>query len=246
MNERHAPSMPLILVVEDDLVSAAYLSDATASLPAQVDVAGSVAEAVALAASHAHPNAHALLLIDAHLPDGSGQALLQALRDRGITAPALAHTAAGEIALRDELLATGFVEVLRKPIGVTDLKLALQRHLPRAIPASAQMADLPRWDDAASLAALGGQRANVDALRGLFREELPGQRHRITKASSEGNEIGVRDELHRLVASCGFVGAARLGHAVRQLHAMPLDAKALATLQSEISEVLKSGWTSGG
>ncbi len=242
MNSSYSPPMPRILVVEDDLVSAAYLREVTASLPALVDVAGTVAQAVALAEAHVH----ALLLIDAHLPDGSGQALLLALRQNGVVAPALAHTAAGESTFRDELLAAGFVEVLRKPLGITDLKLALQRHLPPVVTATAAPADLPRWDDAASLAALGGQRANVDALRGLFREELPGQRHRITQAFVDGNAAGVRDELHRLVASCGFVGAARLGHAVRQLQAMPLDKAALATLQSEITEVLKSGWSSGG
>lgn len=237
MNERPPLPMPRILVVEDDLVSAAYLADVTASLPAQVDVAGSVAEAVASAGTRAH----ALLLIDAHLPDGTGIALLQALRARGVTAPALAHTAAGETTLHDELLAAGFVEVLRKPIAMGDLKHALRHHLPHAITTPADMTDLPRWDDAASLAALGGQRANVDALRGLFREELPGQRHRISLACMAGNEAGVRDELHRLVASCGFVGAARLGHAVRRMQAMPLDKDALAALQLEITEVLTSG-----
>jgi CheY-like chemotaxis protein/HPt (histidine-containing phosphotransfer) domain-containing protein len=241
MNERRSPAMPRILVVEDDPVSAAYLCDVTASLPAQVDVAGRVAEAVAIAGAQTY----ALLLIDAHLPDGSGQTLLQALRGRGIAAPALAHTAAGEITLRDELLAAGFLEVLRKPIGVTELKLALQRHLPHATATTARMAELPRWDDAGSLAALGGQRANVDALRSLFREELPGQRHRITQACMQGNVAGVRDELHRLIASCGFVGAARLGQAVRRLQAMPLDIDALAALQSEITEVLRSGGSSG-
>ena len=242
MNEQQSPLMPRILVVEDDLVSAAYLGDVTASLPARVDMASSVAEAVAITRAHDH----ALLLIDAHLPDGSGKFLLQTLRERGVTAPALAHTAAGETSLRDELLAAGFVEVLRKPLAMADLTLALRRHLPNAISTPATLADLPRWDDAASLSALGGQRANVDALRGLFLEELPGQRHRIAQACMAGSEAGVRDELHRLVASCGFVGAARLGQAVRQLQAMPLDREALATLQSEITEVLKSGWARGG
>ena len=242
MNESRSLSMPRILVVEDDMVSAAYLGDVVSSLPAQVDVAGTVAEAVALASGQTH----ALLLIDAHLPDGSGQSLLQLLRKRGITAPALAHTAAGETALRDALLVAGFVEVLRKPLGMAELKQALQRHLPHAVPTDAQLADMPRWDDAASLAALGGQRANVDALRGLFMEELPGQRHRITQACLQGNATGVRDELHRLVASCGFVGAARLGQAVRRLQATPLDPQALAALQSEVTALLKSGWSSGG
>ena len=242
MNEQCPPSMPRILVVEDDPVSAAYLGEVTASLPARVDMAGSVAEALAIAGVHAH----ALLLIDAHLPDGSGQGLLQALREQGVVAPALAHTASGEARLHDELIAAGFVEVLRKPLGMADLKLALQRHLQPMMPTPATFAELPRWDDAAALAALGGQRANVDALRGLFREELPGQRHRITQACMEGNAAGVRDELHRLVASCGFVGAARLGHAVRLMQAKPLDVEALATLQSAIDEVLASAWASGG
>jgi len=242
MNERQSPVMPRILVVEDDPVSAAYLADVTTSLPALVDVAGSVTDALAIAGAHVH----ALLLIDAHLPDGSGRALLQGMRERGVTAPALAHTAAGETALRDGLLAAGFIEVLRKPLAMAELILALRRHLPRALSTPAKVAESPRWDDAAALAALGGQRANVDALRGLFREELPGQRHRITQAWSEGNEAGVRDELHRLVASCGFVGATRLGHAVRQMQATPLDREALALLQSEIAEALASGGTSGG
>ena len=241
MKERPQALMPRILLVEDDPVSAAYLCEVAASLPSQVDVAGSTAEALACANAHRH----ALLLIDAHLPDGRGGTLLQALRARGVTAPALAHTAATEVALSDELLKAGFVEVLRKPLGVAVLMQALQRHLPQAS-ATPTLADLPRWDDAAALAVLGGQRANVDALRGLFMEELPGQRHRITLACHDGNAVGVRDELHRLVASCGFVGAARLGQRVRQMQATPLDQDALATLQSAVDEVLASAWANGG
>ena len=239
MNERSQTAIPRILLVEDDAVSAAYLGDVAASLPAQVDVAGTVAEALTLAGAQRH----ALLLIDAHLPDGRGETLLQALRAQGVTAPALAHTAATEVALRDQLLAAGFVEVLRKPLGMAEFKQALQRHLPQT---TATLAELPRWDDAAALAALGGQRANVDALRGLFVEELPGQRHRITLACNAGNEVGVRDELHRLIASCGFVGAARLGQLVRQMQATPLDQAALAALQSALEDVLTSTWASGG
>ncbi|MDI1253766.1 response regulator [Thermomonas sp.] len=245
MNERllaSMPSIPRILLVEDDVVSAAYLGEVVASLPAQVDVAGSVAQALSIASA----DYHALLLIDAHLPDGRGATLLQALRAQGVMAPALAHTAAAETALRDELLAAGFVEVLRKPLGMVDLKLALQRHLPQATSTPTLLSDLRRWDDAAALAALGGQRANVDALRGLFAEELPGQRHRITQACIEGNEAGVRDELHRLIASCGFVGAARLGQVVRQMQATPLDGDALTALQSAVDEVLASAGASGG
>ena len=104
---------------------------------------------------------------------------------------------------------------------------------------------MPCWDDAAALAALGAT-SHVDALRGLFLQELPGQRHRINRACVEGNEAAVRDELHRLVASCGFVGAARLGHAVRRMQARPLDTEALAVVQAAVEDVLASARATGG
>src|SRR5690606_33004214 len=75
---REATMNPRILLVEDDPTSRAFLQAATEALPAVVDIAGSVAEALALATRHAH----ALWLIDAHLPDGSGSELLRVLRDQ--------------------------------------------------------------------------------------------------------------------------------------------------------------------
>ncbi|MDQ3038573.1 MAG: response regulator [Pseudomonadota bacterium] len=241
MNDPNPASLPRILLVEDDPISAAYLAEVLTSLPAQVDVAGSVAKALTITGIHRH----ALLLIDAHLPDGRGASLLQALRAQGVMAPALAHTAAAEASLRDELLAAGFVEVLHKPLGMLELTQALRRHLPQVLAPPGTSVTPPCWDDAAALAALGGQRANVDALRGLFVEELPGQRHRITRACIERNGTAVLDELHRLVASCGFVGAARLGHVVRVMQATPLDQDSLSALQSAIEGVLTSDWARG-
>ena len=241
MNERDVPAIPRILLVEDDPVSAAYMQEVAASLPAHVDLAGSAAEALAIAGSAQH----GLLMIDAHLPDGCGETLLQALRAQGVTAPALAHTAADDVALRDRLLAAGFAEVLRKPLAMADLMHAIKRNLPRPTPPPGTSRDLRCWDDVAALAALGGQPSHVDALRRLFLDELPGQRRRISHAFDNGDIAGIRDELHRLVASCGFVGAAQLGQAVRQLQLSPLDPNALATMQSATDALLTSAWTAG-
>ena len=238
MNERPPPSMPRVLVVEDDPVSAAFLVDAITYLPAQVDLAGSMSEAMALAGKQGH----ALLLIDAHLPDGLGETLLRALRGHGISAAAVAQTESRDASVHDRLLAAGFSEVLHKPLGIDALKQCLQRHLPEAMATASTLARLPRWDDAAALAALG-ERANVDALRGLFVAELPAQRSRIRMHCEQGNASGVRDELHRLVASCGFVGATRLGQVVRDMQQAPLDDAALAALQSAIQDLLDSAWT---
>ena len=236
MNHLSAIKIPTILLVEDDPVSAAFLCEAAALLPALVDAASSIAGALKMADNQRHD----LFLIDAHLPDGQGEALLQALRDRGMDAPALAHTAARELALTRKLLAAGFADVLCKPLSVADLLQALRRHLP--VPAAELQSGgkQPVWDDAAALAALGGEKSNVQALRGLFLGELPGQRQRISAACVNGDDAKVRDELHRLVASCGFVGAARLGQSVRSMQAAPLDPHALQALQFAIDDVLAS------
>ncbi len=214
------PVPPRLLLVEDDPVSAVFLRDAASVLPAVVEVAGSLAEAIACATSRSHD----LLLVDANLPDGRGETLLQQLRERGIATPALAHTAARDEAIRERLLTAGFIDVLCKPLAVAELHDALRRHLDIAAPTRGTK---PNWDDDAALAVLGGQQAHVDAMRGLFLKELPGQRQRVEVAAITGDEAGIRAELHRLAASCGFVGAARLAAAVRELQATPLDARAL-------------------
>jgi HPt (histidine-containing phosphotransfer) domain-containing protein len=48
----------------------------------------------------------------------------------------------------------------------------------------------------------------------------------------------MRDELHRLAASCGFVGAARLAAAVRALQAAPGDGERLQRFDAAVGELL--------
>ena len=223
--------LPRLLLVEDDPVSAVFLRDAASALPAEVDVAGSIADALAGASGRRYD----LYLIDANLPDGRGETLLQALRERGLATPALAHTAARDATMRERLLAEGFIDVLCKPLTVTELHDALRRHLALPPPGGGKQ---PNWDDEAALAALGGQQAHVEALRGLFLQELPGQRARIETAATDGDEAAIRAELHRLAASCGFVGAARLAAAVRALQSAPLDARALQQFGFAVDDVL--------
>ena len=81
------PRPPCLLLVEDDPVSAAFLRDAAAALPARVVDAGTLAEAMAEAAATRFD----LWLVDANLPDGRGESLLQALRARGVDAVGPVH-----------------------------------------------------------------------------------------------------------------------------------------------------------
>lgn len=217
--------IPHLLLVEDDPTSRAFLAAALRRLPAHVDTATSLGEAIA----RTRDRAYAAWLVDAHLPDGSGCGLLAALRVSGADGVALAHTASTDAALHARLRDAGFGTVLVKPLSAEALLDAVRRALDpapvqrrhrggphSAVPASTT-ADMPVWDTEAAARAVGGQQAHVVALRGLFLAELPGIRERIREAVRHADATTLRAELHRLHASCGFVGAARVAAAARAL-----------------------------
>ena len=216
---KNAPK-PRILLVEDDPVSRAFLAAAVAGLPATVDEAASIAEALALALDGDHD----LFLIDANLPDGRGAELLRELRTHAHV-PALAHTAAARRSDLDALIEAGFVEALIKPLGAAQLQQAIVRAL-QGRPASATVipagcGKLPVWDHEAALAAVNGLQPQAMQLRALFLAELPAQRDAVVAAASAGEVAKLLAQLHRLQGSCGFVGAARLSAAVRALRDAP-------------------------
>lgn len=233
-----------ILLVEDDPTTRAFLAAAIEALPAEVESVATFADAVAAATAHDH----ALWLLDARLPDGDGASLLAVLRGRGLQVPALAHTAARERAILDELVAAGFIEALVKPISMATLHLAIRRALDGgggggtvADELSVAPGDAPVWDDAAALSALHGQQAHVAALRRLFLDELPGARDAVAAAIRQGDPAALQAALHKLRASCGFVGAARLDAAVSLLQQTPGPASKLDQFLSAAQDTLSPG-----
>ena len=220
-----------LLLVEDDATSAAFLAEALSALPAEVDVAGDIAQAVAMA----RDCRHALWLVDAHLPDGDGLDCLRALRSRSKhDTPALAITAGVAGGERDALHAGGYVEVLMKPVSVAQLHGTVRRLLGLGTaspvgdpPPGARGGKLPVWEQERALAAIGGNAGALAKLRALFLAELPEQHGQLQAAASRGDAAAVGAVVHKLRASCGFVGAARLARAVEALAASPLDADCL-------------------
>lgn len=202
---------PSILLVEDDPVSALFLSAALETLPARVQVAGDCMQALTACGPFD------AWLIDANLPDGSGTVLLQHLRMADTSASALAHTADTTSAMRERLLQAGFVDVLVKPLSAQALLNAVRAALGTS-PAR------PDWDEAAALAALAGNREHVATLRQLFLSELPSTRAACLEAFARADDAALRAQLHRLQASCGFAGAAALAEVASNWHAAPADA----------------------
>jgi len=231
-----------ILLVEDDPTTCAFLATAARGVPAEVDVADSCTTALALAG---HADRHDLWLIDANLPDGDGAGLLAALRARGLRATALAHTATRDHDALAALRAAGFHDVLVKPMPVDALQAAVRAALSRQVrdAAHAAVSGAPAagvWDDAAALAALNGEQAHVDALRKLFVDELPGARDSVVATARAGDTDAMRAALHRLRASCGFVGAAGMAAAVAALQDTPGSTQALARFEQAAQDTLSS------
>lgn len=227
-----------ILLVEDDPTSRAFIAHALEGLPALVDRSGSLREAVATGALHGHD----LWLIDAQLPDGCGSELLAELRRRCPDTPAIAHTASTDREVREALIVAGFATVLIKPLASSAIRSAVQRllggssvHEPRPQDLSATAA-LPAWDDEAAARAMGDDPRHVQSLRRLFLDELPMVAQRIHDAIERSDCDALSDELHRLRASCGFVGAMRLGEAARLLQGATSNAFLQARLEATIAE----------
>lgn len=242
----HIAAMPRILLLEDDPVSQAFLSAAAEALPACVDCAATLARARTLASTHAYD----LLLADANLPDGRGSDLLHELR-RTRAIPALAHTAATARSQRDALIGAGFADVLVKPLSAMQLQQAIRRVLQGT---TSQQSPLPgqfhgpleAWDETAALAAVNGNARQAMQLRALFLADLRAQRDAALAALADADAATLREQLHRLLGGCGFVGATRTAAAVRALMAAPASPAAQLEFAEAIEEALASGAAASG
>ena len=231
----HSESHPRLLLVEDDPISSGFFRIALEALPAQVDCCGSKASALALATKRDYD----LALIDMNLPDGNGAELLASLRHGDRHLPALAHTAELSAETGHALRAEGFLDVLVKPLSADRLLQAVRRGLTHGRMTAQEPPHSDRdWDEHAALLALNGQRGHLSALRELFLAELPGTRDAVDAALQSDNVQALRGHLHRLQASCGFVGAARLASAVRRLRTDPASRDARECFQTAVAALL--------
>ena len=224
-----------VLLVEDDPVSRSFLEDALGSVPAVVDSTSDIASAMVLARLHVH----ALWIVDAHLPDGDGIDCLQALRRIDDTT-ALAVTASAAREELDALCDAGFVEVLCKPVSVALLCATVRRLVGQApqVVREPSIGKLPVWDEQQALSAIGGDRAALLKLRSLFQAELPALVNQLQRARLAGDTPAALAVLHKLKASCGFVGAARLCRAVDALAQTPLDSQAAQLFEFAAQDAL--------
>jgi len=199
LTPRDARVMLRILVADDDAISLHFLRSALEQLGCATVGASSLTEALAAAAEHSFD----LLLLDRNMPGGGGMDLLAALRERGVVAPAVATSAEITDSTRARLHAAGFAACIEKPVTLARLGEILRPWL--------RDVDISPLDDAAGLAAIGGDQQALRALRIMLATELL-----MLRDDVEQNTIApdaLLDRLHRLRASCGFCGAPKLAGA---------------------------------
>ena len=106
-----------VLVVEDDLETAADVIDCLKNGGYDVDLASDAAEGLRLGCA----NEYLVMTIDRLLPGADGLEIIKSLRDVGIATPALVISALGEISDRVRGLRAGGDDYLVKPFAFAEL-----------------------------------------------------------------------------------------------------------------------------
>jgi CheY-like chemotaxis protein len=217
---RMIAAMPTILIADDDAVSLRFLQTTLESLGCEAIATADGAGAIGALASTAVD----LLLLDVHMPDIGGSDLLQAVRELHVRAPAIATSADLDATADAALRKAGFAGTLVKPASIETIETLLRRHVglsPRDLPERTDIAGAPAatavLDDASALAAIGGDRAAMHALRTLFARELDELERDLATLTAAREATNLRDRLHRLRASSGFCGALALAGAALRL-----------------------------
>ncbi|MBF0191003.1 MAG: PAS domain S-box protein [Magnetococcales bacterium] len=117
-----------VLVVDDEPQLVRILAEHLKSLGCQTAIAGSATEAVKLVRKDS--GRFDLVITDQTMPDATGEQLLRALRGYAPELPVVLTSGYQIPCSPQELLATGFLEFLPKPVLTEDLKKLLSRLSP--------------------------------------------------------------------------------------------------------------------
>jgi DNA-binding response OmpR family regulator len=231
----NTPILPRILLLEDNPISREFLHEALKPLGFPIDIAETLAMALALARQYPY----GIFLCDVHLPDGEPGDIFSTLKELQKNTTIIAVTADVSTSASEALSEIGYQEVWGKPIAMA----TLQNNVARLLGANHVIEDSPRpgdmWDEAAALLAVGGSQATLKALREMFLSDLSQHEKIIAQAFHTNDAAGLKAECHKLLAACGFVGAAGLSHAVKQLSASPDDTAKLNTFMKDVEDCLK-------
>ncbi len=190
--------MKTVLLIEDDEISQAYMAQAIALLPANCITCSSFSEAHELC----HNTTIDLIISDLNTADGS---LFEHSNCFSASCKILAVSAEINASIIERLRKLGIREVMAKPMSITALNQRIARLLE-----SDSMKEPLIWDTQKALQALGHNEQILASLKQMFSAELPIMMSHIQQAFDSQQPEQIHEILHKLKASCGFLGASRL------------------------------------
>jgi len=225
MNERPTGRQPpiRILVVEDDEISRICLAALLAQMGFDVEQAETGGQAVDLIQAQSFD----LVLMDLHLPDGSGEEILQAFQALDTPLPPVFAVTTRVTPERSaELLKAGFADYLLKPVSAETLESKVTRLRGQAglLELSRQIADHLQY-----ALPLG-----VTLVKKLL-AELPEQLGAIESDIVAGHLEKATAIVHKMNGAAGFIG---LGELQRKANSME------EALLCQNEAVLQSAWDS--
>jgi len=192
--------MKRILVIEDDDISRKFMTEAISLLPAEWLACSGFTEANGLCRQHRFD----MIISDINTADGCLYEHASQLPDYCMK---LAVSAEMTPASAARLRILGVHETLTKPMSIAALHQVIVRLLGNP---DDGLEPLPVWDHQQALAALGHNERILASLKDMFKHELPGMIDQIECAFTAGAFDEIHATLHKLKASCGFLGAKRL------------------------------------
>lgn len=161
--------VPRVLILEDETVLRASMARGLAKLPAQVDEAGTLAEAIALL-DRALPD---VIVSDLDLPDGSGIELIGELGRRKARVPVV-FVSAYLRAFRAQIPPHADVEVREKPLSLDELRAVVRERVggcddgvaPFAVVDYLQLACLGKHSVSIEVTQNGRRRGRVEVVNG--------------------------------------------------------------------------------
>jgi len=211
-----------VLVVDDNAVNRRFLDGTLSSQVTRLVTADGGRQALELGLAAEWD----IVILDLHMPDLDGEAVMRRLRER-LSAENMplfiALTADARDSERDRLLQAGFDGYLTKPLSGKALIDGIKAI--RSNPGDAgawhwrSEASTAVFDDHDALTAVNGDRELLDEMRRQLRAELPGHLATIDASLTGRDWSTAADAAHQLAGACGFCGAAALQQACQGLEA---------------------------
>ena len=226
--------MTAILLIEDDDISRAFLAEAISGPETTVVTCSGFSEAL----RHCEKSRFDLIVSDINLGDGTLYDMAKHL-PAGI--PVIATSADIDSGIRRRLADLGIAVLLAKPMSIAELHAGIRNALGK----TGIMAEPALWDEQRALQALSQNRAALASLKSLFGAELPEMAETIRTSFDTGEYTSMHATLHKLKASCGFIGANRLLAACNALDQRPCT-ESLAVFLTALEQTLATLWEADG